>query len=145
MLSSINRRSVLPVLAFLLIGCTACGSTKNSMTPDETRPIQKPAIAPGTIRLQATMGICTARERWTDCESKVVLVFEYGSGTPQLPNGTDLRVMLLNSQLDDIRAQTPRLLENGSVVEMVIAFQRTTDPANTHPDWKVVSISEAKS
>ena len=122
-------------------GFSACTTSKSTQNEPINRPIQLPAIAPGTVRVDARLGDCAEQARWYECELVVDQVQEYGSSTPQLPSGTKLDVRILNAHMDDMTTESPSLLMKDNLIRFLLAYERQSNPEAGVPMWKVVSAT----
>ena len=126
------------MLAALVLFLSACQEKPQTAMPSSD-PV-KPAIAPGSILLTVQVGSCTEREAKSrtglvyDCNVIVASVQEYGASTPQLPEGTAIKITIGSEFIDSLPGG--QINENDQLSVMVVDT-RNTNPNNSDPRWNV--------
>ena len=74
------------------------------------------------------------------CTLKVQKVHGYGPGSKPLPTGREIRVVVKNAQIQQAGDKGQKLLQQGSVVEVTMRFQKPMAITPPPPEWSLLEI-----
>ncbi len=128
-------RSVLIISGMVLFA--AC----QGQSAQEPRAEKEPAIAPGTVHLEAAVKSCEKVEVGdVHCIISVLHVVEYGSGAGNLPASTELRTAFGGRIFENLGVNRDTLLTEGRQLDLTLLRQFTKEGAPARPPWRAVQI-----
>lgn len=128
---------LLLMFVFSFAGCK--NQQPETSAAGDTPPPVPPAIAPGHIALTGTLSGCNETERALHCMLTVAMVQEYGSGTMQMPTGTEVLVSVRQAIADEFRSSSSIDLE-GTSLSFVLVAERPAPDDDTLPAWRISAI-----
>ncbi len=148
-----NTSLLLIAMAFSLLLAGCASGAKNeagepSMDEDTTasnqRPRPRPSIAPGTAKATARVQGYEARDHHYVCTLEIEKVDEYGAGTPALPVGTEIDVVIPKALFGDDPdgAKASAMLAADRAVAVTLKYQTaaTAGDASPPPPWRALAI-----
>jgi len=127
-------------IAFLTIHCTGTAEKKqeNNEATNRERSIPSPTkLAPGTIKIEASVITMIKKNNHYDCIIKVEKVLGYGMATKPLPNGSEINLNLANSGEEFIK-----LLEEGTMKQKYELTIEQEQMADNQVQWRALQIKK---
>ncbi len=135
-------------IGLCLLGC-ASSTQKDAGDTDTTaaetmRPRPSPSIAPGTAKVTALVQRYEAQDNHYVCTLKIEEVAAYGAGTPALPVGTEIDVVVSKALFKDDPdgSKAAAMLAIGHAVSITLKHltAATAGEAPPAPSWRAVTI-----
>lgn len=107
-------------------------------------PPPPPPIAPGTARISASIIHAEETERGYHCTLKVEDVHGYGSSTPPLPTGSEIKALMLPHVIDSMEPSISMETLMGPDKTVNLTLKHNTMAkmlGDASPNWQVSSIN----
>lgn len=110
-------------------------------------PLPSPPIpiAPGTAQITATIINTEAVAEGFHCTLKVDRVYRYGSTTPPIPVGTELKALIASQVVETINASASfeALMAPESTLDLTLRYAGMAKMAGSDAlDWQVASVKQ---
>lgn len=108
------------------------------------RPAPQIAIAPGSAQVTATLIRAEETEQGYHCVLRVEQVHQYGSSTPPLPKGADIKALISSQVLQSLGddAQVASLMAPDNKMEITLRHAGIGKMMGSDaPSWQVSSIN----
>ena len=133
-------------LSWMLISCAPSGQNVNrNKASKHNHPIPSDPItlAPGTVRVLAVVVDWTERERDHQCTFRVEETFGYGSATPPLPSGSEVKVEVSKFFFEKSEYQASDLFKKGNIVRATLRFQEPRSISKDSVSWRAVKLQRS--
>ena len=137
------------ILCFALSMCSS--SKEENMEPlsaaqqadtSEVPPMPSPPIpiAPGTAQITATIISTEETDSGMHCILKIEKVHKYGSSTPPLPSGTEIKALIAAQLVESDDTEQPMIAAENTVEITLRHMGMAKMAGSDSPDWQVSSI-----
>ena len=123
--------------------------TGSSQASDTSEVRQIPSapipIAPGSAKITATIVSTEAVAEGAHCIMKVDNVHGYGSSTPPLPTGSEIKALVSTQVIESLNSSTSfeSIMASENTLEITLRYIGMAKMAGSNtPDWQVASIKQ---
>lgn len=136
-----NSYILIVALCLTLISCTSTGkdsTLKPASSPKRPVSTTEKSLAPGTAKVTAEVLTRTEKERFYVCSFRIKTVHGYGSATPPLPPGTEIKVAISKTLLEKSSRTPSEFLKNGNTLKMTLSYRENLLIKKALPSWRVI-------
>ena len=130
-------------LSWTLFCCTPQGENLNrDLNADRNIPVPDDPISltPGTVRVKAIVLDREEKEMIYLCTFRIEETHGYGSATPPLPSGSEVKLEVSKLLIERNQIQASKLLKKGNIVKATISFQESRPEIKEAVSWRVVKF-----
>ncbi len=143
MFTRLFHTAIVISLSWMFICCAPQDENRDqNADPDKKIPVPADPIslAPGTVRVTAAVLDRAEKEKIYLCTFRIEETHGYGSATPPLPSGSEVKVEVSKFLLERNNIQAPELLKKGNIIGATIRFQEPRPMTDDEVSWRVVQF-----